>query len=189
MTQTQDAANRDTGDLSGLLWLIAAGDHQAFQSLYEREAKRLFAVALRMTRDERLASEALHDALLQVWRRTAQFTPGIGTAEGWLVAQVRSRAAELVRKRRRSGAPVDVVPSDDSIAAGLARLVGDPQAECMRSALGMLSEQRREILAMAFLDGMSAVEMAQRLRLPIGTIKSATRQGLLALRKALEAAE
>ncbi len=183
-----EAPDPDLGDLSGLLWLVAAGDHHAFQTLYERESGRLFAVALRITGEDRLAGEALHDALIQVWRRTAQFTPGLVTAEGWLVALVRTRAVEIVRMIRRTGRPIDAAYPPDSIEAGLARLSGNPDADRLRRALRTLAPQRREMLVMAFLDGLSAVEMAQRLRLPIGTVKSATRDGLVALRKALEIA-
>lgn len=178
----------DMIDLSALLWLVSTGDHLAFQRLYDREAPRLFAVALRVTADERLASEALHTALIQIWRRTAHFTPQLGTPEGWLIAQVRGRAIEIVRRRQRDGVPSDLFGRGPDIDTGLERLGGTPEADRMRAALSELDNHRRYILVLAFLDGLSAAELAQKLRLPIGTVKSWTRHGLSALRVALEAA-
>lgn len=181
-------AHSEIGDLSGLLWLIAAGDHVAFRKLYEREAGRLYAVALRVTGDAVLASEALHQALLQIWRRGVRFRPEIGTPEGWLIAHVRGRAIELIRRRHRDGLPPDVLQRDLAMDAGLARLSTTPERTRMAQALVGLDPPSRDILVLAFLDGLSPSEIAQRLRLPIGTIKSRTRQTLGHLRTALELA-
>lgn len=179
----------DDADLSSLLWLVAAGDHLAFQRLYAHAAPRLFAVALRVTGDEALAIEALHATLIQIWRRTLQFRPLPGaTPQGWLIAQLRSRAIELVRRRQRDGMPSEVFSRNADIEAGLARLSATPDGLRLRTALAQLDGQRRDIIVMAFLDGMSFAEMGQKLRLPIGTIKSWTRRSLISLRTALERA-
>lgn len=175
-----------TIDLASLLWLVSSGDHTAFRSLYAQSGKQLYALALRITGDERLATEALHTALAQIWRRTVQHTPGPLSAEAWLIAHIRGRATELLRRRRREGAPPEDTRPADDLAAGLARLHGTPAADRMRHALETLPPQPREVLVLAFLEGHTSVELAQRLRLPIGTIKSLARDGLAALRAALE---
>jgi RNA polymerase sigma-70 factor (ECF subfamily) len=179
-------AQSETGDLAGLLWLIAAGDHVAFRRLYEREGGRLYAVALRVTADAAMASEALHQALLQIWRRGVRFRPDIGTPEGWLIAHVRGRAIELIRRRHRDGLPADVATRELGVDAGLARLSDTPERARMAQALAGLDAPSRDMLILSFLDGLSAAEVAQRLRLPIGTVKNRTRQSLGYLRAALE---
>jgi len=176
----------DSGDLSALLWLIAAGDHVAFHRLYEREQARLYAVALRVTADAPLAGEALHGALLQIWRRTVQFSPQVGTPEGWLVAHVRARAIDLMRRRHRDGLPPEIFARETDLDAGLARMQAAPESARLAAALETLDTPSREILVLAFLDGLSAGEIAQRLRLPIGTVKSRSHESLAQLRAALE---
>ena len=176
----------EAGDLSGLLWLIAAGDHVAFQRLYECHAARLYAVALRVTADPTLATDALHTALLQIWRRTVQFRPQIGTPEGWLVAHVRGRAIDLMRRRHRDGLPLEIFSREIDLDAGLARMSTTADSARLAAALETLDTSSREILVLAFLDGLSAGEIAQRLRLPIGTVKSRSHDTLAHLRAVLE---
>jgi RNA polymerase sigma factor (sigma-70 family) len=178
----------EAGDLSALLWLIAAGDHVAFHRLYECQAPRLYAVALRVTADAALATEALHTALLQIWRRNVQFRPQVGTPEGWLVAHVRGRAIDLMRRRHRDGLPPEIFARETDLDAGLARMSASPDSARLAAALETLDTPSREILVLAFLDGMSAGEIAQRLRLPIGTVKSRSHDSLTQLRTALEPA-
>lgn len=175
-------------ELAALLWLVAAGDHTAFRRLYDREAPLLFALALRVTANAALAEEALHEALTQLWRRSVQFRPEFGTPEGWLIAQVRQRAIESLRRRQRAGQPPDVFGRDADLPAGLKRLTATPETRRMRAALMTLDGRRRELLAHAFLDGMTSAELAQKLRLPIGTVKSWTRRSLTQLRTALDGA-
>src|SRR5690349_786785 len=99
MLNTADQESSD--ELAILLGLAARGDAEAFRQLYASEAPRLYAVALRITRQAALASDAVHDAFLQVWRNASRFDPGRGTARAWLLSLVRYRSIDAVTRTRR----------------------------------------------------------------------------------------
>ena len=173
-------------DLPALLWLSAAGDHVALRLLYDREGPFLYAVCLRVTADEALATEALYETFMQIWRRSVQYRSECGTAEGWLVSQVRQRSLEILRRRQRGGVPSDVFRREAELDVGLGRLNSTRRSKHMGDAMMQLDSTQREILVLSFLDGMSSAELAQKLRLPIGTIKALTRRSLALLKSALE---
>jgi len=182
-TDTQDRFD----DLTALLWLVAAGDAQAFQRLYDREAPLLYALALRMTGSAQLAIEVVHGALLPVWRNIARFDPRSGNPRVWLITLVRARAIELMRRRQRDGLGQDLALREVDLAGDLARLdsASAPEAQQMRAALGQLEPDSQMLLMLSYLDGMPPGEIAHRIRLPIGTVKSWTRRSLELLRDAL----
>jgi RNA polymerase sigma-70 factor (ECF subfamily) len=179
-------ADQATTELSALFWLIAAGDQVAFQRLYDAWAARLYALALRITGDARLASDVLHATLLQIWRTRAPYSAHAGSAEGWLIAQLRSRAIELMRRRQREGQLPEIFSRDADLAAGLARLGATADGERMAAAMLQLEKPAQEILVLAFLDGLSLAEIAQKLRQPIGTVRDIARRSLGPLRAVLE---
>ena len=115
-----------------------------------------------------------------------QFRPQIGTPEGWLVAHVRGRAIDLMRRRHRDGLPLEIFSREIDLDAGLARMSTTADSARLAAALETLDTSSREILVLAFLDGLSAGEIAQRLRLPIGTVKSRSHDTLAHLRAVLE---
>jgi RNA polymerase sigma-70 factor (ECF subfamily) len=179
-------ADQATTELSALFWLIAAGDQVAFQRLYEGWSQRLYALALRITGDGRLAADVLHATLLQIWRTRAPYTAYAGSPEGWLVAQLRNRAIELMRRRQREGQLPEIFSRDADLAGGLARLAATGEGERMAAALQQLEKPAQEILVLAFLDGLSLAEIAQKLRQPIGTVRDIARRSLGPLRAVLE---
>lgn len=180
------AESADTTDLASLLWLVGAGDQHAFQRLFDQESPRLYAVALRITDGEDLAQEVLNTVLMQIWRRAISYQPHVGTPQAWLVAHVRARAIELVRRRQRAGAPTELYGRNADMANGLARLSATTPGAHMRTALAKLDDSGPEIIVLAFLDGLSLGEIAQKLRLPIGTVKAWTSRSLGTIRLALE---
>ncbi len=180
----EHAASEST-ELSALFWLIAAGDHVAFARLYENWSPLLYALSLRITGDPRLASEALHAALLQIWRGQASHNPAHGTPEGWLVTHLRTRAIELMRQRQREGQLPEIFSRNADVAAGLTRLAALQGGESMAAALTKLDRPGQEILTLAYLDGLRPAELAQKLRLPIGTIRDTARRSLETLRTSI----
>jgi RNA polymerase sigma-70 factor (ECF subfamily) len=173
-------------DLAELLQLVADGDRAAFRRLYDAQAARLFGVALRITRQSPLAADAVHDALLQVWHHAARFDVTRGNAQTWLLTLVRYRALDIVRRRARE-APEEAIPEAiDESPDPLAQLAGSRNAVALHRCLGQLQEDRRRLVTLAFVEGLSHSEAADRVGLPLGTVKSAIRRSLRWLRTCLE---
>jgi len=150
-------------EIAVLLVRCAQADAAAFRGLYEQQSSYLYDVALRITRQPALASDAVHDAMLQVWRNAARYDPAHGTARAWLVSLVRYRALDSIRRIGRE-------------------VAGDAVPERADPDLGPLD---RRLVLMAFLDGLTHPEIAARIAQPLGTVKSSIRRALAALRSCL----
>lgn len=173
-------------DLAGLLGRVAAGDRAAFRALYEATAPRLYGVALRITRQGPLASDAVHDALLQVWRNAGRFDLARGNPEAWLLSLVRYRALDIARRRGRETSDEDLQEAIDEDPDPLQRLASARDAAALRACLGQLEADRRRLLLLAFVDGLSHSELAEQVKMPLGTVKSWIRRSLQSLRLCLE---
>lgn len=173
-------------DLPGLLAAVAAGDRAALRSLYERQSPRLFGVANAILRDRDLAADALQDAFLRIARRAGQFDPARGRAEAWLAAIVRHAALDIVRARGREVPNDDPLLGDEAEAAEAeARLIATAEGRRLRDCLATLETRNRAGIILAFVHGLSHPQIAHRLDLPLGTVKSWIRRGLMALRECL----
>ena len=155
--------------------------------VYDLEARRLYGIALRITRRPDVAADALQDAFVQVWQNAASFAPERGTAAAWLTGIVRFRALDAVRKLSRevlSDDPAlgDVAEEFDIVGAIESKLKQD----ALRRCLDELEEKQRRSIVLAFVDGFSHAEIAARLPAPLGSVKSWVRRGLLSLRSCLE---
>jgi RNA polymerase sigma-70 factor (ECF subfamily) len=175
-------------DLATLIPRIAAGDRDAFRRVYDAQAPRLYAVALRITRQTPLASDAVHDAFLQLWRNAGRFDLERGNPEAWLVSLVRYRALDIARRRTREVSDEDMPEAIDEDPDPLQRLAASRDAAALHNCLAQLEADRRKLLALAFIDGLSHGEVAERLKLPLGTVKSWIRRSLQTLRLCLEGA-
>ncbi len=171
-----------------LLSQCARGDAKAFRSLYDGSAARLYGVALRITRSPALASDAVHDAMLQVWRNADRYSPERGNADGWLVSLVRYRALDIIRKQGRESTGVDVPEQVDEDPDALSRMVTQSDGAALRSCLEQVDESRRRLILLAFIDGLTQSEVAARVGQPLGTVKSTIRRVLLNLRACLDGA-
>lgn len=165
---------------------LATRDEQALAELYDRYTPLLFPVALRILRNAVDAEEALQRTWLQVWKSAAGYDPKRGSVAAWLVTMVRSRALDLYRslasRRRAEGqVEVDLVAREDPTAPAAQRQL----SERVRTALSSLPPQQRQVLEIAYFEGLSQTEVADRLKAPLGTVKSWTRQGLTRLRELL----
>ena len=175
-------------DLAPLLARVAAGDRSAFRSLYEAQSPRLYAIALKITRQSALASDAVHDAFLQVWRNAGRFDATRGIPEVWLTSLVRYRALDIARRRQRE-VPDDELPEpEDDSPDPLATLAASRETAALHRCLEVLEPERRRLVALAFVEGLSHSDLAARLGTPLGTIKSWIRRSLLLLRACLEGA-
>jgi RNA polymerase sigma-70 factor, ECF subfamily len=173
--------------LETLVEAVARGSRPALRRLYERESRRLYGIALRISRRPPLAADALQDAFVQIWQRADSFSAERGSAEAWMTGIVRYRALDAVRKTAREE------PSDDPALGDRAE---DPEQfeqidrllsrDALRRCLGALDENQRRSILLAFVDGLSHGEIAKRLPAPLGSVKSWVRRGLLSLRSCLE---
>jgi RNA polymerase sigma-70 factor (ECF subfamily) len=176
------------GELAGLIRLVAAGHRGAFRRIYDMQAPRLHAVAMRITRQGPLAADAVHDAFLQLWRNAGRFDVSRGNPEAWLVSLVRYRALDIARRRGREVSDDDLPEPLDEGPDALAQLASSQDAAALNACLAQLDIERRRLLVLAFVEGLSHSEVAERLKLPLGTVKSWIRRSLQSLRVCLEAA-
>lgn len=178
---------RDLAHLSdeALVLLAARSQQTALAELYDRYGRPAYGLALRVLRDETLAEDAVQEAFLGVWRNASRFVPERGTASTWILTLVHRRAVDLVRREeRRRADPLEraIEPSSGSVDdEAWLRL----QRERVQHALRQLPDQQREALELAYYGGFTQSELAERLGLPLGTIKSRVFAGLARLRELL----
>lgn len=174
-------------DWETLLSRCADGDKAAFRRLYDLSAPRLYAVALRITRQPSLAADAIHDAFLQVWQRAGRFDADRGGAETWLISLARYRALDLIRRHGREIAGVEIPERADEGPGQLERLMRQREGVALGRCLDGLEADKRRLVMLAFIDGLTHAELSTRLNAPLGTVKSWIRRGLQDLRRCLEA--
>ena len=122
---------------------------------------------------------------MQVWQQAHRFDPARGSAEAFLISLVRYRALDIVRRLSREVPGYEADDQPDAAPDALARLVSTAEGAALHRCLGLLDPERRRLLMMAFVEGLSHSELAGRLRMPLGTVKSTIRRGLLSLRECL----
>jgi RNA polymerase sigma-70 factor, ECF subfamily len=189
-SQDRFAMRRHHAHLSdeALVALVARGDEDALAELYDRVGRIAYGLALRVLRDERHAEDAVQEAFLQVWRSAATFRAERAKASTWILTLVHRRAVDLVRREERRQAD----PLTDDSAAGVAPEETDEAAwlrferERVQAALKQLPDVQREALELAYYGGFSQSELADRLGVPLGTIKSRMFAGLSRLRELLD---
>ena len=147
----------------------------------------MLGVALRLVRRRAVAEEVVHDAFLQVWRRAASFDPARGAARPWLYAILRNRALTILRGEGRMELvedfePMGLVSEEEAPDAAVERLSDGGR---LRRCLEGLEPQRRNVVVLAYIQGLSHGELAGRLGVPLGTVKSWIRRSLSALRECM----
>jgi len=183
MSTTAHAPEAD--DTAGLLHRCANGDLAAFRLLYDRWGSRLYGVALRITRQASLAADALQEAFVQVWQQAHRFDPERGGPDTWLISIVRYRALDLVRRQSREVPGYEPEEQADETPDALTQLMSTAEGAALHRCMQQLEDNRRRLLVMAFVDGLSHSELAERMREPLGTVKSWIRRSLLSLRECL----
>jgi len=173
--------------LQALLSRCAAADAGALERLYELASPLLFAALTRILRRRSLAEEALQDVFVSIWQRASQFQASRGRAMAWMMSIARYRAIDLLRHERSAPILVPDVPD---------RGVGDddkeessswmPTTGLLERCLGLLNDQQRNCLELAYVGGNSHEDISRLTGNPLGTVKSWIRRGLQSLRKCLE---
>ena len=177
-----DASETD----EALVRAVANGDTRALAALYDRHAPLMLGLARRIVGGKPEAEDIVHDVFVEAWRRAADYDAARGSVKAWLLLRTRSRAIDF----RKSAGVSRTVPAGDS--AWLATLI-DPRSEeseapdraRLRAVLIALTAEQREVLVLGYFEGLSSSEIASKVGIPIGTVKSRVAAALTALRHAL----
>ena len=178
--------------LAALLLRMRRGDPQALGELYDRTLSRVFALAVRIVRNEADAEEVVCDVYRQAWENSVDYSAERGAVMAWLLTIARSRALDHLRRHRSRGIEEPLHPDDDMDAYMLRE---GPEQESLldvlatgsavQRALAVLSAAQRRVVELAFFEDLTHQEIAQRTGWPLGTVKSHLRRGLAALKPVL----
>lgn len=179
------AAARD--ELRRLLGQVVARDSAALKELYERTSAKLYGICLRLLRDEAEAQDVLQEVYVTVWNKAISYDPARASAITWLATLARNRSIDRLRRRR---APTDGLENALEIAderpSSLDVLEQAEDALRLQRCLEQLEEKARSAIRAAFFDGATYPELAKREGIPLPTVKSWVRRGLIRLRGCLE---
>ncbi|GLY80882.1 sigma-70 family RNA polymerase sigma factor [Actinoallomurus iriomotensis] len=174
--------------LADLLTAVARGDREAFERVYDEVSGPVYGLALRIVRDPAQSEEVAQEALVDVWRTASRYDPGRGGAMAWIMTLAHRRAVDRVRsaqasaEREERAGRASAGPAYDVVAENVqARL----EREQVRRCLSTLTETQRESVTLAYYAGYTYREVAALLKVPLGTIKTRMRDGLIRLRDCL----
>jgi RNA polymerase sigma-70 factor (ECF subfamily) len=177
-----------TSDIAALR-AVASGDEEALATLYDRYRLILFGLILRILHSRDDAEDVLQELFLQVWKRAADFDQTRGKPFTWLVTMARSRAIDRLRaqaSRDRLATEVAGTVSEESGSSDAAQdALRSEQREIVGRALAALPEEQKRALLLAYFEGLTQSEIAERLGTPLGTVKTRMRSGMTKLRDLL----
>lgn len=176
-------------ELAVALGMAGAGDRAAFRRVYEATSAKLLGVTLRILADRQLAEDVLQDTYLTVWRKAGSFDASRASPITWLVTIARNRAIDRLRSgaSARRSTPIDDAfeVADDGPSPAQALEAGD-DVRRLNDCLGQLDDRTGRAIRTAFLEGVTYDALASRENVPLGTMKSWIRRGLMRLRACLE---
>lgn len=176
---------------SNLLTRISAGDEQAFEQLYDRHKSAVFGLLLHMLRDHGAAEEVMLDVFTRVWNQAAVYSPGRAAAKTWLVSIARNAAIDRIRRKQARPDQHESCWADEALAEmpadnDVEGEVGERELrQVVQKAISSLPEEMQQVLSLAYIDGCSHSEIADRLGQPLGTVKGRIRNAMLRLREIL----
>ena len=168
---------------------MARGDHDALGEIYDRHGRLVYSLAFRIVRDQSDAEDVVQEVFSQAWRQASRYDAARGSVLAWLLTLTRSRSIDRLRGRRARPEPTvdegvfNAIPDRGAPADALVASAG--QAAQVRAAVDGLSVLQRVAIELAFYEGLTHAEIAERLEVPLGTVKTRIRQGLLKLRDRL----
>lgn len=179
-----------TIDDAHLLHRIGQRDRQAFAQLYDRYAGVLYSTIFRVLNNPDETADVLQEVFLQIWDKAGAYDPALGRPFSWALTLARNKAIDRLRSLRRryefiEEITVETEEPDPRFAVGPGEVFSQDQATLIRSAVATLPLEQRQAIEMAFLGGLTQLEIASTLNQPLGTIKARIRRGMLKLRDLL----
>ncbi len=191
MNRPNQAVTAGGAELARLLQRVADGEAAAFQTFYDRTSAKLFGVILRILVERQESEDVLQEVYLSVWRKAATFDAAKASPITWAATIARNRAIDRLRARPpRAHAPVEAAfdLADDGPSAD-AGLIHDQDARRIAAALATLEPRHAAAIRACYFDGVTYDELAAREQVPVGTLKSWVRRGLIRLRDQLEGSQ
>jgi RNA polymerase sigma-70 factor, ECF subfamily len=169
---------------------ISAGDQQAFARFFDLHSPTVLGLLFRILGGRGEAEEVLQEVFLQVWQQADRYEPGRSTPRGWVLMLARSRALDRLRRReartrRENEAATDANFPKIETPVGTDQLEIAERRQAVSSALNLLSPEQRRCIELAFFEGLTHTQIAERLAAPLGTVKSRILLGMNKLRQAL----
>jgi len=175
-----------------LVWLVAAvarGDEDAFKRLYDATRAKLYGVVLRILRRPELAEEVMQETYLKVWTTADKFDPTLASPITWMVAMARNRAIDIMRKRGETSieeeGPEALAVAAENAAPPARREMTD-ELKRLLACLGKLDPEKQRIVLLAYYSGWSREQLADKLDIPVNTIKTWLRRSLIEIRECLQ---
>lgn len=175
-------------ELAAALARVAGGDRPALQFIYRQTAAKLFGVCVRILQDRNEAEDVLQEIYVTVWRRASAFDPDRGSPITWLAAIARNRAIDRLRAAapaRRTQPLEEAAEIRDQSPGALAAVIADEDHRRLMTCIDRLDPPKASAIRAAFLDGATYEELARRVNIPLGTMKSWIRRSLMQLRECL----
>jgi RNA polymerase sigma-70 factor (ECF subfamily) len=178
-----------------LVQRIVSGDASALEALYDRYIRQCFGLALRMLGDSAVAEEVIQEVFIKLWSQPLSYSSQRGKFASWLLSLVHHRCIDELRRRSRTEVALDEPTGENQIEREPVATGADPseqvwlmeQQRAVRDALGKIAPNQRQVLEMAYFNGLSQSEIAAKLNQPLGTVKTRIRLGMQNLRSLLEA--
>lgn len=177
----------EASELSRLIDRVANGDQAAFRALYHASSAKLYGIALRILRRRDLADEVLQEVYVRIWSHAASFDAQRASPISWMAAIARNRALDEVRKVRPLSIEDEPAAAEvaDSAPMAFELIERDDDARRLADCLDTLQAERRDIVRLAYLDGLSREQLSQRFNAPVGTIKTWLHRSLKELKDCL----
>ena len=177
------AADTDGQSDTSLMDRVRGRQQQAMTELFDRYASRVYSVALRVLHDGGQAEDVTQEIFFQLWRNPESFSSSRGSLGAWLLVVARNRAIDHLRQRRTTEPVEDVAAAGDGVETQVER---STIMHRVRGILSQLPHEQQQSLEMAFFEGLTHSEIAQKTGQPLGTVKTRIRSALTSLRKRLE---
>ena len=181
-----DAEHENTAQLDASLMIeVAAGNQPSLAALYDRYASLMLALGLRIVGDRGAAEDLLHDVFVEVWQKAGDYDRSRGSVRAWLLLRMRSRALDRVRSAHRRRTEQLEEGAADRIEGKHADPSASAERSLIRRALADLPDEQREVLELAYYEGLTTTEISEQVSVPVGTVKSRMNAARAKLRSVL----